>query len=181
MARRKKSKSGDKSVWALLALGVGVVGALAAYVKFTPADRVPEPLRRPSVAARQPAPKASEVWVFAPHPQGVEVGFDRTLMPVPQGDDPKVYATNEFLSKSKIAPEEARLVSAQVVEGEAQLHFNRAFDTTYGTTDEAALIQGLQRTFGQFSEVASLRFYVEDTPMETTGNIDLSEAVPVLR
>ncbi|MCB8933422.1 MAG: GerMN domain-containing protein [Fimbriimonadaceae bacterium] len=181
MARRKKSKTQDKSVWALLALGLGVVGALAAYVKFTPADRVPEPMRRPAATSSKPAPAATQVWVFSPHAEGVEIGFDRTKMPVPTGVDAKVYAVNEFLSKSKIAPEGARLVSAQVIEGEAQLHFNRAFDTTYGSTDESALIQGLQRTFGQFPDIQALRFYVEDTPMSTTGNIDLSEPVPVLR
>lgn len=181
MAKRKKSKSQDKSVWALLLLGLGIVGALAAYVKFTPADRVPEPMRRPAVSSQKPTPAAVQVWVFTPHAEGIDIGFDRTHMPVPEGVDPKVYAANEFLSKSKIAPEGARLVSAQVIEGEAQLHFNRAFDTTYGSTDESALIQGLQHTFGQFPDIQNLRFYVEDTPMSTTGNIDLSEPVPVLR
>lgn len=175
---KKNSRSPDRGLVALLVLGIGVVVALFAYVKGTPADRIPGDLMKPKPPVAAPL---SKVWVYHAKPEGEEVAFDRLQVPVPKGDDARVYAANEFMRDSKIPPEGSRLVSVDVVEGEAQLHFNDAFDTTYGSTDESTLLKGLQRTFGQFPEINALRFYIGDRPMQTTGNIDLTEPVPVER
>lgn len=177
MANKSRKRS-DRGLYALLALGLGVVAVLFAYVKGTPADRIPADLvRKDRPAASAPA----KVWVYAAKADGEDVAIEGTEVALPRGENPMVFAANEFLTSSRIPPEGSRLVSVDVVDGEAQLHFNDAFDTTYGTTDESALLRGLQRTFGQFPSVNALRFYIGDKPMQTTGNIDLTEPVPVER
>ena len=175
---KKNKRRPDRGLFALLVLGIGIVVALFAYVKGTPADRIPTDLAKPKNAVSAPQDK---VWVFAAKPDGENVTFESTQTTTPRGENPRVFAANEFLRTSQIPPEGSRLVSVDVVEGEAQLHFNDAFDTTYGSTDESALLRGLQKTFGQFPEINALRFYIGDKPMQTTGNIDLSEPVPVER
>lgn len=181
MAKRKKSRGSNRGLYALLALGVGVLGGLAAYVKFTPADRVPELDRRSSPGLSRQADIAPAVWVYDVTSGEDGFQYGRVRKDLPRGEDPRVFAANGYLLASKIAPSDARLVSVDVVESEAQLHFNAAFDQTYGSFDEGVLIEGLQRTFGQFPNVNTLRFYIEDRPMQTTGNIDLTEPVPVIR
>ena len=177
MANKSRKRS-DRGLYALLALGLGVVAVLFAYVKGTPADRIPADLVRPD---KPVAAAPAKVWVYAAKPDGASVAFEGSEVALPRGEDPMVFAANQFITSSKIAPEGSRLVSVDVVEGEAQLHFNDAFDTTYGSTDESALLRGIQRTFGQFTAVNTLRFYIGDKPMQTTGNIDLTEPVPVER
>ncbi len=85
-------------------------------------------------------------------------------------------------AKTDIAPKEARATKAVLTErGELRLQFNNAFDRTYGSEEERALVDGILHSLGQFKEIVNVQFCIGDQPMETLGHIDLSTPQAVLR
>lgn len=165
-------------------LGIGIVGALGAYVKFS-GTGIPQSEHRQE---EQPGKKTfdppkvdvkshqdQEVKGFTPHfSDSGDLTFSSKPLEVPPGEDPRVYAVNTYLKETKIAPAEAKLLSIDVHDGVATLSFNKAFFDGYGTDDERALVQGLQKTLGQFKEIQSLDIRNEGEKVESLGNIELS-------
>lgn len=167
-------------MWVLLCVGVFGVGALAAYVKFGGADKVSAEDR--GVAAQGATKHESRsVTVLKPHYNDDQLVFDKTEKASPEGKDPMVFAVNEFLAQSKVAPEAARAQTCAIKDGVATIEFSKEFDRTYGTEDEHTIVEGILRTMGQFPEIQSVQFNVNGQPLETLGNIDLTTPQPVLR
>lgn len=178
-----------RTVAVITQLGVVVVGGLAAYVKFTPADKV-TPQEAPHVLRKGPDVDITEhpiessrgkVLVFTPRYEGETLKLDSVETPVPAGEDPRVFAVNAFLQASKIVERTARLLSVDVKDGEATLSFNEAFAGGYGTDDEHTLIDGLRASLGQFEEIQKLRLTIEGKPIESLGSVELTDGLDVTR
>ncbi|MBX7132795.1 MAG: GerMN domain-containing protein [Fimbriimonadaceae bacterium] len=176
--------SKTKSLWLFLAGSGLLVAALAAYVRFSPAREVPPDMRRPSTASQDgtKAPATpTKVIVFTPHFQDNDLKFDEIEETLPQGEDKVLFAVNGYLSKLDFLPKGATLKTAKVIDGLAELDFDETFNTTYGTDDERTIVNGILTAVGQFPEIRSVRFLAGGKPIESLGNIELTDPQPVLR
>jgi len=183
----------SKTLIIVALIGSAVVGSLAAYVKFAPADRVPQDQRRvESPVVRKPAPAPNvdvsvheatvgEVYVYEPYFIGDTLQFKSRIATVPKDTDPALFALTEFFRDTKIADEKARLLNVDVKEGLAALSFNSAFGPTFGAEDEHVLIEGMRRELGQFPKIDKFEIYIDGTRVDTLGNVDLSEPIDVVR
>ena len=187
MSNRKTNGPSNAGVLATAVLALAVVGGLAYYVKQSPAGNIPheelKPDRRPQDAApAQRSPQQTDTAViFTPRFEGATLHFEHTEVPVPAGEDPMVFAINEYLKLSDIADAGARLLSVRVDDGTATLNFSGQFAQTQGSMDEGTLVQGIQRTMGQFEGIRQLVFQAEGKPIESLGHLELSEPIPVIR
>jgi hypothetical protein len=168
------------------------VGAVAAYVAQTPSlhNKFPAvaPALTPSPSAPPttellPPPKAGQtVIVFVPTMSADGITFARQNAPVPDGEDAKLVAINEFLKASQIAAPDAKALSVEMQsDGSAVVTFNSAFDQTYGSFDEKKMLDGLAATMGQFPEVDHMTLFVGGKRLTTLGSADLSAPTPVIR
>ena len=185
MASKKRTQKNSRSsgpLVAMIAIGVLGLGALAAYVKFGGADQVPVEVRRETPIG-SPASKKddvpSTVDLVTPTREGTELRLGKHRSDVPAGEDARIYAINHFLKESKIAPPDARAVGIQVKDGVALVDVSPSFNQTYGTFDEEAILKGLCATLAQFKGIDKVQFFVEGKPVETLGNVDLTEPIPV--
>lgn len=174
-------KSGAKPVLALLVASAGLVGGLLAYVKFSPASRVPETERRSVTSEAKTPTRPTKIVVYKPKYIDHDLKFDESERTVPDGQDPVVFAVNAYLDEAAITPKEARLRTCRIESGMATLDFGAAFNQTYGTDDERTLLDGILTVAGQFPEIRTVRFLADGKPVETLGNVELAEPQPVLR
>ncbi len=107
--------------------------------------------------------------------------FESRTEDVPKNTTAYLAAINGFLGEAKLTPEGASATSASLKDGVLTVVFNKAFDSTYGTEDEQTLVNGILVSAGQFPEVKKVKFTIEGRPMETMGNIDLSQPLSTLR
>lgn len=180
MARSSNPRAARKDS----SLGVGVIAicamlflGLVAYIKLTPADRIPADQLRD----RSPAASVPQVRLLTPKFIGDELRFDATQSSAPAGANPMVYAVNEFLGHVKAVPNGARATAVTVKDGLATLDFSGAFAQTYGTEDEQVILNGILTVMGQFSEVRSVQITVVGRPIETLGNVEIMDPQPVIR
>lgn len=181
----RKAVLTKKMLLTVTLLGVAVVGGLAAYVQFTPANKVPAAEHRDNVKKPLPAPEVSihrsdpaskgKVFVFTPRYEGTNLLFDSAEVELPGDQEPAVFAVNEFLRASKITEESARLLSVDVQDNVATLSFNAAFRGGYGTDDEHTLLDGLRTTMGQFEAVEKIKILIDGEAVESLGSVELSE------
>lgn len=181
MAKSRKGK--NTGIFALMLLGLGGGGLLAAYVLSNPnAGRVPQDLRKPDepqVAQQQkPIQKPSHVVTPIVKDDGVE--YSKKNVTVPPGQNPKVYLVNEALKETKVVPQGARLLGIDMKDGVAYLDFNPAFQYGYSSTEETVVINAVLQTLRQFPDVKKVQFQIEGQPMETLGgHFELSEPLDV--
>lgn len=180
-----------KTLLIVALFGAAIVGSLAAYVKLTPADRVPEDQRRVEAPAKpkvephvevsvEKAPEG-RVLVFEPYFDGSDLKFHTRMADVPKGTAAEVFALSAFLEASRIPQPEARVLAVDVREGLAVVSMNSAFAGGYGSSDEQVLIAGMQRALGQFPAIEKFELYIDGTKVETLGSVELSEPLPVIR
>ena len=174
-------KSSVKPVVALLLASAGLVAGLFAYVKFSPAARVPEAERRTVASESKTPSRPHKVVVYKPKYVDHDLKFDESERTVPSGQDPVVFAVNAYLDEAGITPNDARLRSCRVENGLATFDFTPAFAQTYGTDDERTLLEGILTVAGQFEEIRTVRFLADGQPIETLGNVELTDPQPVLR
>lgn len=169
----------NTGLWILLVAGLAVTTSLTVYVRTTPASRVPEDSRRLYRDDEEPPlspanPRAQEVTVLTPVTINGELQFDRATETAPPGTDAMVYAVNRYIENTELAPG-AKLIDARAHDGILVLTFNEAFDRTYGTMDEGAMVNGILETVAQFDDVSKVQFMIGERPMATMGNIDLTQ------
>lgn len=128
-----------------------------------------------------PTPAPRKIDVLTPDRGSIEPKFHRETKAVPEGEDAWLMAVNGFLENSGIAPKDAKAVGSRLEDRTLILDFSASFRRTYGSADEAALLKGIQLSIGQFPEIDKVRFTVEGKPLDTLGNVDLSEPIDVLR
>jgi hypothetical protein len=170
----------------LLMIAAAGTVALALYVKMTPANRVLPSGPEMSVKGMPAEPSTPLVHVQIPVVQYEtdKLGFDRRDFTVEIGGDPKVEAVNEYLRSSKVAPEGSQLMSIDLEDSIANLHFSEGFDSGGGSMDEAALIYGIRAVLGQFDEIQQFRIFVEGKQIEALGHFefgDLISTIPLSR
>jgi germination protein M len=180
MASKKSKNTGLVVTLLIVSLAGGAV--MGAYVINTPnALHVPADMRRQKVAAHTTA---------APQRLVPHVAKDGTTtftvqdIKIPAGEDERAYLVNDYLKQvhaSGLGNKDAKALGVDVRDGTAYVDFNKAFDESFGTMDEATLINGILRTLGQYPEIEKVQFSIDGKPMETTGNIDLTSPQPVIR
>ncbi|HTQ10068.1 MAG TPA: GerMN domain-containing protein [Fimbriimonadaceae bacterium] len=173
---------------ALLLFGAVGVAAVGFYVSRTPqAQNVPPDLQRhvsaqsPGSPSSQPAAKGPDsARVLTPKSKDGDLTFDTSTEPVPEGNDPKVFALNRFLENTKFVPSNARAVGVTVQDGVAYVSFTEGMgQRTYGSSDEATIIQGICKTLAAFPEIQKVQFEIDGKPMDSIGNVDLSQPLDV--
>lgn len=174
-------------------LGVGV---FAAYVKLTPpAQHVAPELHRPAETAvvapekhesfvrEKPAGPSVEVdagpQLRVPALSGEEVKLGRKAGSVPSGVKPMVFIANETLKDLKI--DKARAIGVDVHGRNALIDFNPEIEKGYGSTEEGELIKALSTALGQFPEIDTFQIVVDGKPLDTLGELDLSDPIAVIR
>lgn len=187
--RQNHNRKPTNGLWGLLLAGALGAGSLAAWVQMNPTKEIPASEKRVSrLPEHQDSVHSSsetnkgKVQVLKPRYEGDELKYDRHEAEVPTGEDKMVYAVNQYLKASKIAPSDALAVKATLASnGDLKLDFNPAFDHTYGSEDERALVDGILHTLGQFPEINSVSFTIKGEQLETLGHIDLTTPQAVLR
>lgn len=189
MTKKRKNHKPSNGLWAVLLAGGLVAGSVAAWVQMSGDRTIPVAERRlPTERTGKPTkpfpePTAKDrVTVIKPRYEGDSIKYDRHQTEVPAGVDKMVFAVNEYLRESGIAPKEAKAIKATLSDrGELKLEFNESFDRTYGSEEERSLVDGILHSLGQFKEIVNVQFFIGDEPMETLGHIDLTAPQAVLR
>lgn len=171
------AKTGERSLLIGILMLCGVVGiALLAYVKFAPADVVPN-----QVEIKKEDKGGGGVRLLTPYYKDNELVFRSEEVKVPPGEDKYVFAVNRYLRSVEAVPIDAVLVKCTVKDGLATMDFNAAFRTSYGTDDESTLLNGLMTVMGQFQDVSFIKITVEGKDIESIGNMDLIDPLQVTR
>lgn len=178
-----KTKTANRFPVAMALLMVAAAGvvAIGLYVKMTPADRVrPIETVAPPAATKTPEPALVSVQIPMPtYPEGTLV-FESAEFSVPAGQDPRIEAVNEFLKRSGIVEGTVSLMTLNLRDGLAELHFSQGFDQGQGSADEATLIQGVCAVLGQFPEVSELRFFVEGSQLQELGHFEIGDRIATI-
>lgn len=177
MPRNRRSKKTSSVYGWFVGIGLALLLGTAAYVQFGPSRQVPPDMRR--TTDQTTASKATNVKVFEPEYHNGDLGFKQTEKAPPEGQDPMVYAVNQFLQGSKVAPAGAKCTSAKKEGDTLVLDFSKEFDRTFGTEDEQTLLVGLSKAAGQFPGVQKIRILVDGKPIDSWGNVELTEPIPV--
>lgn len=179
MASKKKKKSNGPIV-GLVVVGVVGLASLAAYVKYGGASTVPPEDRRPATnVSHVDDKKDGKVTVITPSREGTDLKLHKQEADVPSGKDPILFAVNHYLKESQIVPDDARALGEQVKDGVALLDMSPSFNQSYGSFDEQALLKGICASLAQFKNVDKVQFFVEGKAIETLGNVDLTQPIPV--
>lgn len=178
MGRTKRADGGSRLYLAIIVVGLAVLAAVAAYVQLAPAKKVPEAIRRAESADRAVRP-SQEVNVLTPRYEDGDLKFESKPLRTERGQDPMLAAINGFLAEAKVAPAEAKCRSARREGDLVVLDFSAAFGQTYGAEDEQTLLGGIANTLAQFPGVKRFRITVEGRPIETLGNIELTDPLAI--
>jgi hypothetical protein len=170
------ARSSEKSpvVPILLVCTVLAVGAVA-YIKMAPADKVVREVQNEQQTGGE------RVHLLVPYYADHELKFTSEQFEVPRNVDPHVYVVNDYLRATRFVPKEATVKTCVIEDGTATLDFTEAFYTSYGTEDESTVVNGILNVMGQFNDVSFVRILVEGKPIDTLGNIELTDPLPVIR
>lgn len=184
MARRLNRNGLAVTIIALSAVTLAGLGIYASSTKPSTATQVaskPVASQKPLDVEVKPDDERDQVKTLTPRFQGDELKFDQSSATPPAGVDPKVWAVNQYLGTLQAVPKDAKALSCKVDNLTATLDFNQAILAGYGTSDEQALVNGILTVMSQFKDVKAVKVTVEGQSVETFGNIDLTEAQPVLK
>ncbi len=181
MSKRNKPNRLVVPFMILLGAAAGTLG-LALYVKMTPADRIrtEEPAPQIPEPKTVPVPAGQSVMIPVPKREGEKLKFDTASFTIPDGSDPRIEAVNEFLRRSPVGPEGAKLRQITIEEGEARLDFSPEIEAGQGSFDEATLIQGLRAVLGQFPEIQRFRLFTGGREIKEMGHFELGDPFDVL-
>lgn len=195
----KQNKGGRAAILLILVGGVGV-GALAFYVKSTPAAaKVPQELRRAETAQRPPQatfvpptdevekpPKAlttKPVEADAVHlpvfgDEISEMALAKEATPVPKGGDAMRFVASKVAEAAHL--DGARVLGIQIRDHVAIVSYNAALQKGLGSMQEGAFFHALQVGFGQFTDVDKITVEADGEPLQS-GHFDLSQPLSVIR
>lgn len=169
------SKSKNKPL-IIAAAAVAVLGGLTVFAMNSP-RQIPEDLAKKEKKENQ----GSKVTELTPKYEDGDLKFDRKEGNSPAGSDGKVQVVNDYLDKIPAVPKEAQLIDVKMEGTTAVLNFNDAFRSGYGTEDEQIIVQGILTALAQFPEVQNVLFKINGQPLDSLGNIDLSQPQSVMR
>ena len=154
-------------------LGTVVVAGLAAYVEFSGTAKVPDSERRasPQVRVDRDALQTKpDTQAFVPMPvfQGEETRFEFRKVSVPVGEEPRAYVVQEFVRGTGLFGADLRVLTVEVKDGVAHVHFNSGFRQEASSDQEALIVNGIARALGQFSGVDKFLLYADGQQIEGT-------------
>lgn len=186
----KQTKASKAIVIGMLALGLAGVGALAIYVQghakaVTDQRADVEPvMTKPIEAPKETTTKVAteRTVVLTPVMKGMDLTFTQETKDVPQGEEPHVFAVNEYLHKIPAVPRDARLLAFELENRMAILSFNDKFvNAGFGSEDEKAVLDGIAATMGLDSAIDSVQIESDGRKVDTLGHADLSDPMPAIR
>lgn len=156
------------------------IAALGFYVKTSGADKVP---LDPSSAAHLPAaqPQSQKIHVVQPHAEGMKVTYSSSEKEAPSGEDPRVYAVNEYLHQIPAVNKSAKVLAINVKDGVANLSMSKDFGLSYSTEDEKLILDGLATTLGNVDGIDKFTLSMDGQLIDSLGHADLSDPTPVMR
>jgi hypothetical protein len=184
MSKKKRggSTTTARFAWTVFVIAIAVVGFGWAYVVLTPSNLKPRSQdERANAQNEQPKAPTTDVQVLKPRYVEDDLKFESETKAPPKSVDRKVYAVNSYLEGVAAVSSKARCKFCDVKDGLARLDFTTEFDQTYGSDDERTIVEGILTTMGQFEDVDTVQFLVNGQPLETLGNIDLTETQRVIR
>lgn len=171
-----------------MALGALGVGVFAAYVNFTPAaQHIPPALRKPEVEPKVPQTDVSVKPIQTPKVQtkllvatidGSEVRLVEATS-LPSGVTPMVYAATQSLHN--LGVEKARALGVDIHDRKATIDFSPELYQGFGSMEESQVVEALQLAMGQFPEIDTFEMRVDGQKVDTLGQLDLSDPIPVKR
>lgn len=196
MRRKTKNRAKPIALYTILMAGCLVAG-LAAYVKFTPADKATD-VRQPfadevfpdrnsnsglSVANQGGDPfTQKQVSIAIVRFDGNKLTFEESKVEVPKGQNSAVYAVNEFLNRSGVADGPVQLLDIKLDGKVALLYFNKAFaEQSLGSQDESTLLNGILAVIGQFGVIEEAEFFADGHQVEALGHMELIGPQKVIR
>ena len=181
MASKKSKNTGLVVMLLIVSIAGGAV--MGAYVVSTPgALHVAEDMRRAKETAK--APKEPPQRLIPRYNSNGELTFQKEHVAIPAGEDARVYLINDYLKQlheKGLGDPKAKALGIDLHNGIASVDFNQAFEESYGSMDEATLLQGIESVLGQFPDIDKVEFRIEGRTMQTTGNIDLTQPQDVIR
>lgn len=169
-------RNSDSSPVVPILLACAVVGVgIVAYIKMAPADVVPREVQNEQQTGGE------GVQLLTPYYADDELRFKNEPAEVPKDVDRHVFAVNAYLRATKFVPQDAVLKTCTIENGLATLDFNSAFFTNYGTADESTVLNGILAVMGQFKDVSYVKIIVDGGTIDTLGNMDLIDPLPVTR
>lgn len=191
----KKAKTNYVGALALLLIGAGGVFAIGSYIKSNPdAQHVPANVRRPEPSKQhenRPAPdvevttnhetERERVLVLTPESKDGNLTFTSKMETVPSSQKPIVFAVNRYLENTGFVDKKAKALSVDIHDRVAHIDVTEAFETSYGSSDEQTVLQGLQKTMGQFTDIDKFAFYVSGKQVTSLGNADLTDPIEVIK
>jgi hypothetical protein len=183
----------NKGSRSLLVVGLTsaiVVAGLGAYTQMAPRREPPnievqdtpirpiEPVKtnepQTEVRSHESKPAERTVAVYLPKfDKSDALSFDRSTAKVPPGEDIRRFAVNQFMSQTKLADPQARLLSISVKDGLATLSFNAAITSGFGSDDERTFVEGIRMVLGQFKEIEKLEFYADGIKLDSLGHFEI--------
>jgi len=121
-----KNSASKKAPILVLGLAAACFGALAWYITSRPVTPIThtDPVVTNNVPTdEEDAPKGGEVTTLTPTYTGGEFGTKPGTKETPKGEDPMVFALNDYLDKVPAVPKEADVLSVSVKEGIATVDF----------------------------------------------------------
>lgn len=168
MSRRKKTNTNGPLV-ALLLFGAVVVGALAYYVTTTtPTEN--NNVVRPTAHKQDRQPPLRRVESKTYFLYNPDKGWAAEPVQVANGENPQLATVRAFLASMHGLDPKARLLSAEVRDGKAELNFTREFGdyaSAMGSFEESGLLNGILRTLGQFEDIKTVDLKVEGESFES--------------
>lgn len=183
---RKRTGLGRGVLLALAIVGASGLVALGAYVKFTPADKVPPELHRidpdktPSrssgLVRSTDETTATPVEVLVPRLSGEQLELKKTTTT----EDPKAFVVSTALSLMKV--DKTTVKSVTVESGVAKVDLEGDVPIGIGSDQESILMKAIQMGLGQFPEVDHIQFVSSGQPLETLGgHLEVTDPVSVIR
>jgi hypothetical protein len=183
-----KNRNARKLATTLLVGGITLLGVVLAYVKFSPAQNVPEAEQRSVTHTLQssypgnekPTLPREKVKILKPaYTPDDEIVYSESSKDVEKSQNRYVVAINGFLESAKVTEPGAKATSAKLEGKVLVVEFTEPFGISRGTDDERTIIDGLIHVLGQFKDVKSLRILVSGERIETLGSVDLLEDLKV--
>lgn len=97
-----------------------------------------------------------------------------------QGEDPRERSLAETMKS--LGYGDVRVLNVDVERGSAMVDVNAALTSEgFSSTSEAALVEALARTLGQFGEVKRFQLRIDGQIVDSLGHLELSEPIQVIR
>lgn len=155
------------------------------YVRrFEPAATVREPKESRSREANSPAstngPEISDSGIVRyVAMRGEELTLDRELT-LKLGEDPHQRSLTETVKSLGYA--DVRILKVGVEKGAATVDVSPSLTNEgFSSSSEAALIEAIARTLGQFSEIQTFVLRIDGEVLDTLGHLELDKATRVIR